>query len=32
MRPTGVEFDLLYEYNNGWRLYAVAIRTVANAR
>jgi hypothetical protein len=32
MRPLGVEFDLLYDYNNGWRLYAVAIRTIATAR
>jgi hypothetical protein len=32
MRPTGVEFDLLYDYNNGWRLHAVAIRTIATTR
>jgi hypothetical protein len=29
MRPTGVEFDLLYGWNNGWALHAVALRPVA---
>jgi hypothetical protein len=27
-RPQGIEFDLLYEFSNGWRLHAVAIRSV----
>ncbi|WP_126173057.1 hypothetical protein [Altericroceibacterium xinjiangense] len=26
MRPTAVAFDLLYRWQNGWRLHAVAIR------
>jgi hypothetical protein len=29
MRPTGVQFDLLYEWSNGWRLHGVAVRPVA---
>lgn len=28
MRPTSVEFDLLYQWNNGWRIDAIAIRGV----
>jgi hypothetical protein len=31
MRPRGIEFDLLYEFNNGWRLQGVAIRAVLTA-
>jgi len=29
MRPTGVQFDLLYQWNQGWRLHAIALRPVA---
>lgn len=29
MRPTAVAFDLLYEWNQGWRLHGVAILPVA---
>jgi len=29
MRPTGVEFDLLYSWQDGWTLHAVALRPVA---
>lgn len=28
MRPTSVDFDLLYRWANGWQLHAVAIRPV----
>ena len=28
MRPTGVEFDLLYRWDNGWRIEGIAIRPV----
>jgi hypothetical protein len=28
MRPTGVEFDLLYRWDNGWRVEGIAIRGV----
>ena len=28
MRPTGVEFDLLYGWSDGWRIEGVAIRPV----
>ena len=29
MRPTGIEFDLLYGWSNGWRIEGVAIRPVS---
>lgn len=29
MRPTGVQFDLLYQWDNGWKLDAVAIQPVS---
>jgi hypothetical protein len=28
MRPTGVQFDLLYQWDNGWRLHGIAVRPV----
>lgn len=28
MRPTGVQFDLLYAWNNGWRLEGIALRAM----
>jgi hypothetical protein len=29
MRPTGVQFDLLYQWDNGWKLDGVAIQPVS---
>ena len=29
MRPRGVQFDLLYQWNGGWTLHGVAVRSVA---
>lgn len=29
MRPTGVQFDLLFEWHNGWTLHALALRPIA---
>jgi hypothetical protein len=29
MRPTGVRFDLLYQWNNGWALEGVAMQPLA---
>lgn len=31
MRPTSVQFDLLYRWDNGWRIEGVAIRPVPMA-
>ena len=28
MRPQAVQFDLLYQWNQGWMLNGIAIRTV----
>ena len=28
MRPRGIQFDLLYQWNNGWRLHGVALQAV----
>jgi hypothetical protein len=28
MRPTAAEFDLLYRWDNGWRIEAIAVRAV----
>lgn len=32
MRPTGVQFDLLYQWDRGWKLYGIAINPVAMSR
>ncbi|HEX8480554.1 MAG TPA: hypothetical protein VF650_01465 [Allosphingosinicella sp.] len=32
MRPTGVQFDLLYQWDGVWKLHGVAIAPVAMAR
>jgi hypothetical protein len=32
MRPTGVEFDLLYQWDGAWKLYAIAINPVTMKR
>jgi hypothetical protein len=29
MRPTGVAFDFLYEWHDGWRIHGVALRPIA---
>ncbi|HET9428532.1 MAG TPA: hypothetical protein VFO69_09260 [Allosphingosinicella sp.] len=29
MRPRGVQFDLLYQWNGGWTLHGVAVRSIA---
>jgi hypothetical protein len=31
MRPRGVRFDLLYQWNGGWTLHGVAVQSFANA-
>lgn len=28
MRPRGIQFDLLYQWSNGWRLHGVALQAV----
>ena len=32
MRPRGVQFDLLYQWNGGWTLHGVAVRSVATTQ
>jgi hypothetical protein len=32
MRPTGVQFDLLYQWDGAWKLHAIAIAPVAMGR
>ncbi|HEU0099801.1 MAG TPA: hypothetical protein VFQ67_13635 [Allosphingosinicella sp.] len=32
MRPTGIQFDLLYQWDGGWRLHAIALNPVAMNR
>ena len=32
MRPTGVQFDLLYQWDGAWKLHAVAIAPVSMSR
>jgi hypothetical protein len=29
LRPVGVQFDLLYQWNRGWALHAIALRPIA---
>lgn len=32
MRPRGVQFDLLFQWNGGWTLHGVAVRSVATTQ
>ena len=32
MRPTGIGFDLIYQWQQGWRLHAISVVPFANAQ